>query len=128
MITERSGDPMAGNYDTHRILAQDRLVSNNTWETRLNNNDLIIGPSGSGKTRSYVKPNLLQCALEGRRSLIVADAKGSLVKEVGPVLAAHGYKVVNLDFIKLVSNRCGYNPLAFIEYDPERKKYSEQEF
>ena len=36
-----------------RILAQDRLISNNTRTTKLNNNDLIIGPTGAGKTRSY---------------------------------------------------------------------------
>ena len=36
-----------------RILADHVLVSNNTWETGLANNDLIIGPSGGGKTRCY---------------------------------------------------------------------------
>ena len=75
--------------DTMRILAQDRLISNNTRTTKLNNNDLIIGPTGAGKTRNYVKPNLLQYALEGGCSLIIADTKGSLVEEVGPVMAAH---------------------------------------
>ncbi len=43
-----------------RILARDQCISNDTWTTGLNNNDLIIGPSGSGKTRGYVLPNLLQ--------------------------------------------------------------------
>lgn len=43
--------------DTYRILAHGRTVSNDTWQTGLNNNDLIIGPSGSGKTRGYVKPS-----------------------------------------------------------------------
>lgn len=33
--------------DTYRILAHGRTVSNDTWQTGLNNNDLIIGPSGS---------------------------------------------------------------------------------
>ena len=36
--------------DTMRILAQDRLISNNTRTTKLNNNDLIIGPTGAVKT------------------------------------------------------------------------------
>ena len=35
--------------DTYRILAHGRTVSNDTWQTGLNN-DLIIGPSGSGKS------------------------------------------------------------------------------
>lgn len=113
--------------DTMRILAQDRLISNNTRTTKLNNNDLIIGPTGAGKTRSYVKPNLLQYALEGGCSLIIADTKGSLVEEVGPLMAAHGYKVINLDFINLMNNSVGYNPLDFVSYDPAQKGYSEQE-
>ena len=113
--------------DTMRILAQDRLISNNTRTTKLNNNDLIIGPTGAGKTRNYVKPNLLQYALEGGCSLIIADTKGSLVEEVGPVMAAHGYKVINLDFINLMNNSVGYNPLDFVSYDPAQKGYSEQE-
>lgn len=40
--------------DNHRILAQGRYINNNTWQTGLNNNDLIIGVSGAGKTRGYV--------------------------------------------------------------------------
>ena len=36
--------------DNHRILAQGRYINNNTWQTGLNNNDLIIGVSGAGKT------------------------------------------------------------------------------
>ena len=69
--------------ETSRILAQDCLIPNDTWVTHINNNDLIIGPSGAGKTRNYVKPNLLQCALQGGESLVVADTKGSLIREVG---------------------------------------------
>ena len=47
--------------ETFRILAENQAVSNNTWKTGLNNNDLIIGPSGAGKTRGYVLPNIMQC-------------------------------------------------------------------
>ena len=49
--------------ETYRILAQGQTVSNDTWATGLNNNDLIIGPSGAGKTRGYVLPNILQAIL-----------------------------------------------------------------
>ena len=31
--------------NTYRILAHGRTISNDTWITGLNNNDLIIGPS-----------------------------------------------------------------------------------
>ena len=60
----------------YRILAAGETRDNNTWNTGLNNNDLIIGPSGAGKTRGYIKPNLLQC----QESVIVTDTKGSLLE------------------------------------------------
>ena len=107
---------------TFRILAQGILQSNDTWETGINNNDLIIGPPGSGKTRGYGKPNLMQC----NESVIVADTKGSLLSEVGPMLKAHGYKVINIDFTDML-NSYGYNPLDYIRYDSKRKRYSEQD-
>ncbi len=113
--------------ETSRILARDCLIPNNTRVTHINNNDLIIGPSGAGKTRSYVKPNLLQCALQGGESLVIADTKGSLIREVSPVLAAHGYKIINLDLTDLLNNTIGYNPLDFIRCDPASKKYNEQD-
>lgn len=107
---------------TTRILAKDEFVSNDTWATGLNNNDLIVGPTGSGKTRYYVKPNLLQM----NESVIVTDTKGLLVKEVGPVLAAHGYDVVHLDFTNPASG-IGYNPLDFVGFDATTGRYCEQD-
>lgn len=107
---------------TYRILAEGQMMSNNTWATGINNNDLVIGPSGAGKTRGYVKPNILQC----NESMIVADTKGSLIQEVGPVLERRGYKVHNIDFTDMLGS-CGYNPLDYIRYDKRRKKYVEQD-
>ncbi|MCI9120730.1 MAG: type IV secretory system conjugative DNA transfer family protein [Oscillibacter sp.] len=114
------------NKDTYRILAQGHLRCNNTRRTGLNNNDLIIGPSGAGKTRSYVKPNLLQ----SEESLIIADTKGSLFQETAAVLRRRGFRVWNLDFTDMASEgpeNCGYNPLAYVRYDPVRQTYSEQD-
>ena len=105
-----------------RILAQDALVSNDTRTTRLNNNDLIIGPSGAGKTRGYVKPNLMQC----NESIIVADTKGGLFSEVGPLMERNGYRVINIDFTDMLESY-GYNPLDYVRYDQKRGKYSEQD-
>lgn len=105
-----------------RILAKNEFISNNTWITGLNNNDLIIGPTGSGKTRNYVKPNILQC----NESLIITDTKGSLYSEVAPVLRNNGYNVKLINFND-VKNSCGYNPFDYIHYDAERGKYSEQD-
>lgn len=108
--------------NTYRILAEGQLRNNDTWVTGINNNDLIIGPSGAGKTRGYVKPNILQCS----ESLVVADTKGSLIHEVGPVLKKHGYQVINIDFTDMLSSY-GYNPLDYIRYDGKRKTYIAQD-
>lgn len=105
-----------------RILADQKFMDNNTWNTGLNNNDVILGPSGSGKTRSYVKPNIMQC----NESLIIADTKGSLLSEVGPVLEHHGYRIINIDLTDVASSY-GYNPFDFIRYDKKRKRYNEQD-
>lgn len=100
------------------ILAKDRTLSCDTRQTGLNNNALVIGSSGAGKTRNVLKPNLLQM----NASYIVLDTKGTLCREVGPVLAAHGYRVQCLNFADLNTvpalapgiERCGYNPLRHI--------------
>lgn len=110
----------------YRILAAGEFRDNNTWNTGLNNNDLIIGPSGAGKTRSYIKPNLLQC----QESVIVTDTKGSLLKEVGSSLAARGYRVMSIDFADLGSagmGACGYNPLDYIRYNEKNGRWSVQD-
>lgn len=101
------------NTDTYRILAAGQPVSNDTRQTGLNNNDLIIGPSGAGKTRGYVKPNILQC----NGSMIVADTKGALCAEVGGVLKQEGYKVMELNLADCAQSPYGYNPLAYIRRD-----------
>lgn len=96
------------------ILAQAHTLSCDTRRTGLNNNMLVIGPSGAGKTRNVLKPNLLQM----NASYIVLDTKGTLCREVGPVLAAHDYRVQRLNFADLDDattlpediEQCGYNP------------------
>lgn len=97
-------------------------MSNDTWKTGLNNNDLIIGPSGAGKTRNYVKPNIMQC----NESMIIADTKGSLITEAGPLLEENGYKLIHINF-KNLAESYGYNPFDFVRYDKKRKKYVEQD-
>ncbi len=109
--------------DTFRILAQGQLINNNTWITGLNNNDIIIGPSGSGKTRGYVKPNILQC----NESMIIADTKGNIRKEVEGVLIEEGYEIIDIDFTDCLSSSYGYNPFDYIRYDEVREKYIEQD-
>ncbi len=108
--------------ETYRILAESRTMSNDTWRTGLNNNDLIIGPSGAGKTRGYVKPNILQCS----ESIIVTDTKGALCSEIGCVLEQEGYKVIELNLADCEKSPYGYNPLAYIRRG-KNGHYSEQD-
>ena len=48
-----------------------------------NKNILVIGGSGSGKTRFFVKPNILQM----HSSYVITDPKGTVLLEVGSMLA-----------------------------------------
>lgn len=109
-------------YSTKRILAQGELMSNDTWQTGINNNDLIIGPSGAGKTRGYVMPNILQC----NESMVIADTKGSLYGQFAPLLRKRGYRVMNIDFSDTLASE-GYNPLNYIRFDRRRRKFVEQD-
>lgn len=95
---------------SRRILARDQTVSNDTWATGLNNNDLIIGPSGSGKTRGYVLPNILQAD----ESMIVTDTKGDLCQQTKALLEKRGYVVQEIDLTDCISSPYGYNPLDYI--------------
>ena len=108
--------------NSYRILADNHTVSNNTWLTGLNNNDLIIGPSGTGKTRGYVKPNILQC----NESIIVTDTKGAVCSDVRPVLEQQGYKIVEINLSDCAASPYGYNPLAYIQCDRDGH-YSEKD-
>lgn len=110
------------NNQTSRILAADRSMSNDTFETGLNNNDAVIGPSGCGKTRGYVMPNILQC----NESMVISDPKGRLRQEIGCVLKHAGYKIINIDLTDCVASY-GYSPLDYVSYDEKRNCYCEQE-
>lgn len=120
---------MYNNIKSKRILAKNVFVSNDTWVTGINNNDLLVGPPGAGKTRGYVVPNILHT----QDSLIVADTKGNLCRLYGDHLKEKGYKVMHLDFTDAANTPWGYNPLAYIREcrDDEANKngdyYSEQD-
>ena len=120
---------MENNIRSQRILAKGIHVSNNTWDTGLNNNDLLVGPSGGGKTRGYVIPNILHA----QDSLIVTDTKGNLCRLYSRNLEERGYKVMHLDFTDTANTPWGYNPLDYIRecQDEESNRcgdyYSEQD-
>lgn len=110
------------NNEKRRIFAKNADVSNNTWETGLNNNDIIIGPSGAGKTTGYVIPNIIQ----QYGSMIVTDTKGNLAARLSPSLKSAGYQVYTLDFVNQ-RDSCVYNPLDYIERDVWGKDFNQQE-
>ena len=110
------------NISNDRILAAGFNVSNDTVQTGLNNNDLIIGPSGAGKTGGYVIPNMLRF----NTSMVVADTKGNLCKKLSPVLRKNGYKIHTIDFVNPEKSST-YNPLDYIRRDEKTGKFREQD-
>ncbi len=91
------------------ILAKDQYYSLDCYETKLNNNVLVVGTSGSGKTRGVVEPNLLQAT----GSYIVSDPKGNLYGKYRDYLKGKGYRVMKLDFTDPVHSAC-YNFFHYI--------------
>ena len=88
-------------------LAMSRDDHDPRWER--NRNVVVIGGSGSGKTRTYVEPNLMQM----NASYLVTDPKGTTVRRLGAMLAAHGYDVRTLNTVDF-SLSMRYNPLAYV--------------
>ncbi len=82
-------------------------------EDQLYEHTLLVAPNGTGKTAGLIIPNLL--AEAGRRSLVIADAKGELAKLTGAHLRAvlGAERVHILDFLDPALS-VGYNPLAHV--------------
>ena len=78
------------NFQTERILANGITRNNDSYQTGLNNNDLIVGPSGSGKTRGYVNGNILRA----NESMVISDPKGKLYNRTHKKLEKAGYEVI----------------------------------
>lgn len=93
-----------------RMFAKDVMVNNNTRETGLNNNDLIIGGAGAGKTGGYI----YQLLSNPTGSLVVSDTKGLLHRIFKEELIAKGYDVKVLDFVH-PERSVAYNPLHAIK-------------
>ncbi|MCR5716627.1 MAG: type IV secretory system conjugative DNA transfer family protein [Lachnospiraceae bacterium] len=95
---------------SYRYLGEGFRVSNDTRQTHLNNNDLVVGSSGSCKTGSIIYTQLKSLQ---DSSLIVADTKGRLAKMFSAELRDKGYVVKTLDLVN-PEKSCLYNPLDYI--------------
>ena len=92
------------------ILPDGKYYSLDDYQTRLNNNVLVVGTTGAAKTRTVITPNLLECV----GSYVVTDPKGNLYRQWGNYMRQHGYRVVRLSFIH-PEYSVHYNPLKYVK-------------
>lgn len=94
------------------ILTNDVFLNMNTWQTKRNNNVMVVGGSGAGKSRFFVKPNILQYNC----SYVITDPAGELLESQAQGLIDHGYKIKVFNLVDMKhSNR--YNPFNYIRDD-----------
>lgn len=94
------------------ILTDSVFLSMNTWQTRRNNNVMVIGGSGAGKSRFFVKPNLLQ----SNASFVITDPAGELLETQASFLERAGYKIKVFNLVEMKHSNC-YNPFNYIRDD-----------
>ena len=92
------------------IVAKDCVYSLNDYETKLNNNVIVVGGSGTGKTRTIVTPNIHEAV----GSYIISDPKGNLHKKYGSFLKKKGYKIQVMDFTH-PERSARYNPMFHLK-------------
>lgn len=99
---------------TDMILAENQYYSMDCYETKVNNNVLVVGAAGTGKTRSIVTPNLLQAC----GSYVISDPKGNLYNLYGDYLREKGYEVKLLNFDQ-PEKSCHYNFFRYIRCEKD---------
>ena len=114
MINQRYADRDA---DQNRLFTRHVRMGLDGRKHRRNLNTLVCGGSGAGKTRFYCKPN----AMQANTSFVILDPKGEILKDVGHLLEAKGYRIRVLDLINMEKSHC-YNPFVYLrsENDVQR--------
>ena len=105
---ESSDNSGSGNM----ILTKNISLSMNSFETKRNNNVLVVGGSGSGKSRFFVKPNILQANC----NYVITDPAGELLSTTGQFLVNKGYDVKVFNLVEM-SKSDQYNPFRYIRDD-----------
>lgn len=116
MLSKNAGREFA---DGNLLIAEGCTYPLDDFQTKLNNNVLVVGGSGCGKTRNIVIPNILQAV----GSYVVSDPKGDLYKKYGGYLRSKGYDVKTINFAH-PEKSCGYNPLDYIKSTQDILKFS----
>ena len=100
------------------ILGQDERchVSTNPFETRLNNNILVVGGSGAGKTTGVLLPIMLHMEHSNAVGIFTKWGQIDLVRQV---LTKRGYKVHILNFADPDKSPYGFDPLLYCKNDAD---------
>ena len=109
MINRRYADK---DYSQNRLLTQHVRMGLDGRKHRRNLNTLVCGGSGAGKTRFYCKIN----AMQANTSFVILDPKGEILRDVGHLLEAKGYRIKVLDLINMEKSHC-YNPFVYLKTD-----------
>lgn len=102
------------NGTNNMILSNEVFLNLNTYETRFNNNVLVIGGSGSGKSRFFVKPNILQANC----NYVVTDPAGEMLASMGKFLENQGYEIRVFNLVEMEKSHC-YNPFKYIRKEED---------
>ena len=111
----------------NRILAEDVSYSTSEKYPVRNQNVAVIGAPGTGKTQFVQKTALLSEAVNGNRSVVVSDPKGSLAGQFTELFRKNGYQVLQIDFTDLAHSPDSWNPMDEITVDPESGEVNHQD-
>lgn len=102
---------MKNKADTFILGADKRcFVSTDSYETKLNNNIMVVGGSGSGKTRGIVLPTCLN--MKNGNAVIILSKEGEFSK-VKAYMKTQGYNVYTINFKN--PGEMGYDPLKYCD-------------
>lgn len=102
---------MKNKADTFILGADKRcFLSTDSYETKLNNNIMVVGGSGSGKTRGIVLPTCLN--MKNGNAVIILSKEGEFSK-VKAYMKTQGYNVYTINFKN--PGEMGYDPLKYCD-------------